>query len=205
MPSSASSWPVSAAPTCGSTAGSPSCAPRLGRARVHRRGRRGRRATSRTSRSGDFVIAPFSWSDGTCRNCEAGFHTACVHGGFFGQGGDGDGGQAEYVRVPQADGTLVTFPARTSPTRRWPRCSRSPTSWHRLPRRGQRRRHRTATRSQSSVTALSVCPVCCPPSCSAPSGSSCSAAPTRTVTRWPASGAPRTSSTSAARRLSRCC
>jgi alcohol dehydrogenase len=59
---------------------------------------------------GDFVIAPFSWSDGTCKNCEAGFHTACVHGGFFGQGGDGDGGQAEYVRVPQADGTLVTVP-----------------------------------------------------------------------------------------------
>src|SRR4051794_18698485 len=59
---------------------------------------------------GDFVIAPFSWSDGTCRNCEAGFHTACVHGGFFGQGGDGDGGQAEFVRVPQADGTLVTVP-----------------------------------------------------------------------------------------------
>lgn len=59
---------------------------------------------------GDFVISPFSYSDGTCRNCEAGFHTACVHGGFFGQGGDGDGGQAEFVRVPQADGTLVKVP-----------------------------------------------------------------------------------------------
>ena len=59
---------------------------------------------------GDFVISPFSWSDGTCRNCQHGFHTACVHGGFFGQGGDGDGGQAEYVRVPQADGTLVKVP-----------------------------------------------------------------------------------------------
>src|SRR3954447_9053872 len=59
---------------------------------------------------GDFVIAPFSWGDGTCKNCEAGFHTACVHGGFFGQGGEGDGGQAEYVRVPQADGTLVKVP-----------------------------------------------------------------------------------------------
>ena len=59
---------------------------------------------------GDFVISPFSWSDGTCKNCEAGFHTACVHGGFFGQGGEGDGGQAEFVRVPQADGTLVKVP-----------------------------------------------------------------------------------------------
>ena len=59
---------------------------------------------------GDFVISPFSFSDGTCRNCQHGFHTACVHGGFFGQGGDGDGGQAEYVRVPHADGTLVNVP-----------------------------------------------------------------------------------------------
>lgn len=61
-------------------------------------------------RPGDFVIAPFAYSDGVCRNCEAGFHTACIHGGFFGQGIDGEGGQAEYVRVPQADGTLVTVP-----------------------------------------------------------------------------------------------
>ena len=59
---------------------------------------------------GDFVIAPFAWSDGVCKNCEAGFHTACVHGGFFGGGNDGDGGQAEFVRVPQADGTLVSVP-----------------------------------------------------------------------------------------------
>ncbi len=59
---------------------------------------------------GDFVISPFSWSDGTCRNCEHGFQTACIHGGFFGQGGDGDGGQAEFVRVPQADGTLIKVP-----------------------------------------------------------------------------------------------
>jgi alcohol dehydrogenase len=59
---------------------------------------------------GNFVIAPFAFSDGTCRNCSAGFHTACVHGGFFGQGADGDGGQAEYVRVPHADGTLVPVP-----------------------------------------------------------------------------------------------
>jgi alcohol dehydrogenase len=59
---------------------------------------------------GDFVISPFSFSDGTCRNCAAGFHTACVHGGFFGKGGDDDGGQSEFVRVPQADGTLLKVP-----------------------------------------------------------------------------------------------
>lgn len=59
---------------------------------------------------GDFVISPFSFSDGTCQNCEAGFHTACVQGGFFGGGGSDDGGQAEFVRVPQADGTLLKVP-----------------------------------------------------------------------------------------------
>ncbi|MDB4978205.1 MAG: dehydrogenase [Candidatus Peribacteria bacterium] len=61
-------------------------------------------------KSGDFVIAPFAYSDGTCANCQAGFQTACVHGGFFGGGNEGEGGQAEYVRVPHADGTLVKVP-----------------------------------------------------------------------------------------------
>ena len=61
---------------------------------------------------GDFVIAPFAFSDGTCRNCQSGFHTACIHGGFFGQGEEGDGAQAEFVRVPHADGTLVNVPGR---------------------------------------------------------------------------------------------
>jgi threonine dehydrogenase-like Zn-dependent dehydrogenase len=60
---------------------------------------------------GDFVIAPFAISDGTCANCRNGITTSCLHGGFWG-GTDGDGGavgggQAEYARVPQADGTLV--------------------------------------------------------------------------------------------------
>jgi len=59
---------------------------------------------------GDFVIAPFAFSDGVCPHCKAGFQTACEHGGFFGRGTDGDGGQAEHVRVPYADGTLVTVP-----------------------------------------------------------------------------------------------
>lgn len=61
-------------------------------------------------KKGDFVIAPFAFSDGTCPNCSHGFHTACVQGGFFGSGDEGMGCQAEYVRVPQADGTLVAVP-----------------------------------------------------------------------------------------------
>lgn len=59
---------------------------------------------------GDFVIAPFAFSDGTCPHCRAGFQTACIHGGFFGHGKGDDGGQSEYVRVPQSDGTLVIVP-----------------------------------------------------------------------------------------------
>jgi threonine dehydrogenase-like Zn-dependent dehydrogenase len=56
---------------------------------------------------GDFVIAPFAWSDGTCEFCREGLQTSCLHGGFWNDGNGVLGGQAEAVRVPQADGTLV--------------------------------------------------------------------------------------------------
>ncbi|TAM77941.1 IMP dehydrogenase [bacterium] len=61
----------------------------------------------RTVRRGDLVVAPFAWSDGTCEFCNAKLQTSCMHGGFF---GTENGGQAELVRVPFADGTLVTLP-----------------------------------------------------------------------------------------------
>src|SRR3954462_7861054 len=57
---------------------------------------------------GDFVIAPFAYSDGTCPHCLHGIHTACPNGGFFPM--NGDGGQGEAVRVPVADRTLGTVP-----------------------------------------------------------------------------------------------
>jgi threonine dehydrogenase-like Zn-dependent dehydrogenase len=57
---------------------------------------------------GDFVISPFTYSDGTCFHCKNGVHTSCVNGGFF--SGDTDGGQGEAVRVPFADGTLKVVP-----------------------------------------------------------------------------------------------
>src|SRR5687767_11605331 len=59
-------------------------------------------------RKGDLVIAPFAFSDGSCPNCRNGVTTACMNGGFFPM--NGDGGQGEAVRVPLADGTLVTVP-----------------------------------------------------------------------------------------------
>jgi threonine dehydrogenase-like Zn-dependent dehydrogenase len=58
---------------------------------------------------GQLVIAPFAWSDGTCDFCLEGLQTACRHGGFW-NSGDVKGAQAEAVRVPLADGTLVPVP-----------------------------------------------------------------------------------------------
>lgn len=63
-----------------------------------------------TVKPGDFVIAPFVWSDGTCDFCREGLQTSCRHGGIWGQL-PATGGQAEAVRVPWADGTLVVVPA----------------------------------------------------------------------------------------------
>ena len=62
------------------------------------------------AKSGDFVIVPFPYSCGKCPVCKAGFESSCPHGGYFGSG-DGMGCQAEYLRVPEADGTLVVVPA----------------------------------------------------------------------------------------------
>jgi threonine dehydrogenase-like Zn-dependent dehydrogenase len=58
---------------------------------------------------GDLVIVPFAWSDGTCDYCREGLQTSCRHGGFWNANGVG-GGQAEALRVPLADGTLVAAP-----------------------------------------------------------------------------------------------
>lgn len=73
-----------------------------------------------TLKKGDFVIAPFAISDGTCEYCREGLQTSCEHGGFWNDENLGTGGaQAEAVRVPLADGTLVKVPARwTRPSTR---------------------------------------------------------------------------------------
>ncbi len=63
----------------------------------------------RTVEPGDVVVMPFAFSDGTCAFCHEGLHTECVHGGFFGNNGE-NGAQAEALRVPYADGTLVVLP-----------------------------------------------------------------------------------------------
>src|SRR5229473_7422305 len=62
-----------------------------------------------TSKKNDFVIAPFTFCDGTCAHCRAGWPSNCMHGGSFGNHGI-DGGQGEAVRAPFADATLVKVP-----------------------------------------------------------------------------------------------
>jgi threonine dehydrogenase-like Zn-dependent dehydrogenase len=58
---------------------------------------------------GEFVIAPFIFSDMSCPHCQNGSTLSCVQGGNFGNG-EIDGGQGEAVRVPLAGSTLVPVP-----------------------------------------------------------------------------------------------
>ncbi|WP_049897110.1 MULTISPECIES: zinc-dependent alcohol dehydrogenase family protein [unclassified Haloferax] len=60
---------------------------------------------------GDRVFAPFSISCGECEFCRKGLHSACVNAEFLGPHGT-TGAQAEKLRVPFANGTLVRVPDR---------------------------------------------------------------------------------------------
>ncbi|MFG1966654.1 zinc-binding dehydrogenase [Nonomuraea sp. NPDC049028] len=64
-------------------------------------------------KTGDLVVAPFTYCDNTCDFCRKGLQSSCRHGGRYGLDGV-DGGQGEAVRVPQADGTLVKLPVEES-------------------------------------------------------------------------------------------
>ena len=57
---------------------------------------------------GQFVIGSFFASDNTCPHCQAGYQTSCQHVEYV------TGAQAEYLRVPLADGTLVSTPEAPS-------------------------------------------------------------------------------------------
>lgn len=67
---------------------------------------------------GDRVVAPFTTSCGECFYCRAGISCRCLRGQLFGwvEGGAGlHGAQAERVRVPLADATLVRLPPSVEP------------------------------------------------------------------------------------------
>ncbi|MFF5794449.1 zinc-dependent alcohol dehydrogenase family protein [Paeniglutamicibacter sp. NPDC012692] len=72
-----------------------------------------------TLKVGDFVVAPWANSCGTCPPCRNGVQVACEHRAVWGGNDENglpvDGGQGEAVRVPNADGTLVPVPGVTEP------------------------------------------------------------------------------------------
>jgi threonine dehydrogenase-like Zn-dependent dehydrogenase len=53
---------------------------------------------------GQFVVGSFATSDNTCPHCRYGYQSSCVHREFMLRA------QAPFLRVPQADGTLVPTP-----------------------------------------------------------------------------------------------
>lgn len=62
-------------------------------------------------RVGDRVVAPFTYSDGTCTTCRQGLPTSCPSMGIWGGDPSPGGAQAEAIRVPFADANLVRLPA----------------------------------------------------------------------------------------------
>lgn len=64
-----------------------------------------------TVKVGDFVVGSFFASDNTCEICRAGYQSRCVHAVPMGALGT----QAEKLRVPLADGTLVVVPGEPTP------------------------------------------------------------------------------------------
>lgn len=74
-----------------------------------------------TVKTGDVVVMPSAYSDGTCVFCRKGLHTSCLHGGSSARGEVG-GAQAEAVRAPrQTEHSSSCRPAQT--TRCYRRCS----------------------------------------------------------------------------------
>jgi threonine dehydrogenase-like Zn-dependent dehydrogenase len=70
----------------------------------------------RRFRSGDLVASPFTTSCGACFYCRSGLTSRCLSGQLFGwveKGRGLHGAQAELVRVPLADSTLVPVPEGT--------------------------------------------------------------------------------------------
>src|SRR3954462_14949344 len=65
----------------------------------------------RDIRSGQFVVGSFFASDNTCELCRAGYQSRCVHAELMGAIGT----QAQYARIPLADGTLVATSDVPSP------------------------------------------------------------------------------------------
>lgn len=74
-------------------------------------------AQATNMKRGDRVLSPFTTNCGICWYCRSGLTSRCEDGELFGwrEADRGlHGGQAEFVRVPLADSTLVEIPEGTS-------------------------------------------------------------------------------------------
>src|SRR3954470_2220613 len=60
----------------------------------------------RNIKPGQFVIGSFFASDNPCEICRSGYQSSCIHRELVGAIGT----QAQYARIPLADGTLVATP-----------------------------------------------------------------------------------------------
>lgn len=69
-------------------------------------------------KKGDWVVSPFTTNCGSCYYCNIGLTCRCEKGQLFGwveQGKGLQGAQAEFVRVPLAEGSLISFDKHLTP------------------------------------------------------------------------------------------
>jgi alcohol dehydrogenase len=94
-------------------------------------------------RPGNRVLVPFTTSCGTCGPCRRDLSARCVHGRLFGWGDPEElatpplhGAQAQRLRVPLADGTLVAVPGHLSELDAVLLTDNLPTGWTAVERTG---------------------------------------------------------------------
>lgn len=90
---------------------------------------------------GTRVVVPFTTSCGGCPPCHRGLTARCERGRLFGWGDPDDAGsaalqgaQAQFVRVPLADGTLVAIPDDLDPAVALLLTDNLPTAWEAVQR-----------------------------------------------------------------------
>ncbi|MFA9430997.1 alcohol dehydrogenase catalytic domain-containing protein [Egicoccus sp. AB-alg2] len=112
---------------------------------------------------GDRVLVPFTTSCGTCGPCRRGLSARCVHGALFGWGDPDDltvpalhGGQAQHLRVPHADGTLVAVPDGRDDLDAVLLADNLPTGWTAVERLGDVRGATVAVQGLGSVGLCAV-------------------------------------------------
>lgn len=122
-------------------------------------------ADVRTVTPGDDVIACFTTSCGRCGPCREGLTARCVHGQLLGWGPPGrpadglHGAQAQLLRVPLADGTLVHRPGDISDDAAVLLADNAPTAWYAA------RRAEVANGARVGVIGLGAVGLCAVASC----------------------------------------